>query len=56
MNKVYKDIDEYLRETFPNYFNKESQKDETTIQNYIDKTSQEFSSEINKIIKGQNLV
>jgi hypothetical protein len=55
MNKVYKDIDEFLAEMFPSLFNTKKENDKTTIQLYIERTSREFSSEIRKIINGENI-
>jgi len=55
MNKVYKDIDEFLAEMFPSSFNVKKENDKTTIQYYIERISHEFSSEIKKIISGQNV-
>jgi hypothetical protein len=55
MNKVYKDIDEFLAEMFPSLFNDKKESDETAIQYYIERTSREFSSEIKNIISGQNI-
>lgn len=54
MNKTYRDIDEFLKETFPDVFHTSEQDTETTIQYYINKASREFSSEIKKIIQGQS--
>jgi hypothetical protein len=55
MNKVYEDVDEFLAEIFPSLFNDKKENDETTIQYYIERTSREFSSEIENIINGQNI-
>jgi hypothetical protein len=55
MNKIYKDIDEFLAEMFPSLFNDKKENDEKAIQYYIEKTSREFSLEIENIINGQNI-
>ena len=56
MNKVYKDIYEYLKETFHDYFDVREQDDESEIQSYIQQASIEFTNEIREIIATQRQV
>ena len=54
MNKVYKNIDDFLKEIFPNFSNNKDQNPKTTLQDYMESFSHKFSAEIRKIIKGQD--
>ena len=52
MNKVYKNVDDYLKENFPElYFNYKND-DRTPIQRNIDALSERFDKDIREIIAG----
>jgi broad-specificity NMP kinase len=54
MNKVYDNIDAFIMEVFPEEFKEKKDNDmDFSLQEYIDKISNEFSSNIEKIIKSK---
>jgi len=54
MNKVYKNVDDFLKEKFPSFSNNKNQNDKTALQDYIENFSRKFRTEIREIIKGQS--
>jgi len=50
MNKIYKDINEFFKENFPiSYYTMKNQ-DKTTLQQYIDASTEKFNKSINDIL------
>jgi hypothetical protein len=50
MNDIYKNINEYLKEVFPNAYNEKRNSREISLDSYIKKTSNDFKSKIDNII------
>jgi hypothetical protein len=51
MNKVYKNVDEFIKLTFPNSYEEKNHSADTSLESYIAKTSEEFKLRIDAIIK-----
>ena len=54
MNKVYKDINEFFMENFPVAYLAMKEDEETSIQHYINSSSEQFNKTINEIIRGNH--
>jgi hypothetical protein len=53
MNKTYMNIDEFVKETFPERYNESKPEEEFPLQKYIENFSTEFSINLKKIKKAQ---
>jgi hypothetical protein len=54
MNTVYKNAEHFLMENFPKAYLAMKDEEETSIQHYIDSSSEQFNKTINEIIRGSH--
>jgi hypothetical protein len=54
MNKVYKNVDEFLKECFPESYFAIKNEEETSLQYYIETSSERFNNAIKEILKGNH--
>jgi hypothetical protein len=51
MNKVYRNIDEFIKINFPNFYKARKYSTDTSLESYIKRTSEDFKLRIDTIIK-----
>jgi hypothetical protein len=56
MTKVYKNVNAFLMENFPKAYLDMKNDEETSLQHYIDSSSEQFNKTINEIIRGNRQV
>jgi len=56
MNRVYKNAQHFIMENFPKAYQAMKDAEETSIQHYIDSSSEQFNKTINEIIKGNHQI
>jgi hypothetical protein len=54
MKKVYRNVEHFLMENFPKAYLTMYDDEETSIQQYIDLSSEQFNKNINEIIRGNH--
>jgi len=53
MTKVFKNVEEFLKENFPKSYFEYKKEEETSLEYHIDVLSEEFNENISKILKGE---
>jgi hypothetical protein len=56
MAKTYKNFVEFIETTFPEYYEEKQYKSEPSLGDYIEDATNEFNEEIDKILKGEEVV
>jgi hypothetical protein len=54
MNKVYKDVNDFLKENFPESYLAVKNEEETSLQYYIETSAERFNKTIKEILKGNH--
>jgi len=52
MNKIYRNAEHFLMENFPKAYLTMKDDEKTSIQHYIDSSSEQFNNTINEIMRG----
>jgi hypothetical protein len=53
MNKVYRNVSEFIKMTFPDVYGEKRYSTDTSLESYIKRTSKDFKLKIDNIIKNQ---